>query len=480
MTSGVKVSVIIPVYNAEQYLRQCLDSVVAQTLEDIEIITVNDGSTDGSLTILEEYVALDPRIRVITQENGGAGRARNAGMDAANGDYLSFLDADDFFEPNMLEEAYKAAVSDNADVSAFKSDSYYEDEDRFAYEKWTLLMEHVPPYLPFNYRQLTTNVFRTFIGWAWDKIFKREFVQKHGLRFQEQRTTNDLLFVYSAILLAKRITVVPEILAHQRRTSKDSLSKTREKSWDNFYNALFALRETLIDNNIHDELEKDFINYALHFTIWNYKTLAKPTQKLMGNAIRSGRFIELGIHGKPESYFSDNSERKDYLLYKAIMRDDSEVGIELRLTEDLSKYCSILSENKKDISIIICSRDNIGYSMTLEAADALLSLGFKTDLHRTRGLAGNSHRAYIARMDFGKVVFDSLRNNKDMIYEDGKLLVESTIWKSGKCSNARIIIGGADYCVNKRGLNIVVIDKKRNVIDSVCFDYQKHECKIVR
>ena len=121
----VKVSVIIPVYNVEPYLKQCMDSVVGQTLKDIEIICVDDGSTDGSLDILREYAAEDNRIQIIEQKNAGAGAARNNGMRHATGKYLSFLDSDDFFEPRMLEKAYDLAEKDQADFVAYKSDQYH-------------------------------------------------------------------------------------------------------------------------------------------------------------------------------------------------------------------------------------------------------------------------------------------------------------------------------------------------------------------
>ena len=103
MMDRPKVSVIVPVYNAQSHLRQCLDSIMGQTLREIEILCVDDGSTDGSAQILEEYKGCDPRLHVIMQENIGAGAARNRGLAEASGEYLSFLDADDFFEPDMLE-----------------------------------------------------------------------------------------------------------------------------------------------------------------------------------------------------------------------------------------------------------------------------------------------------------------------------------------------------------------------------------------
>ena len=122
---GTKVSVILPVYNVSDYLRQCMDSIVGQTLKDIEIICVDDGSTDDSLAILKEYEAKDQRVKVIQQANAGAGAARNKGLEIATGEYLSFLDSDDFFEPDMLEKAWSKAHETRAQVVVFRSDGHF-------------------------------------------------------------------------------------------------------------------------------------------------------------------------------------------------------------------------------------------------------------------------------------------------------------------------------------------------------------------
>ena len=121
MSNNLKVSVIIPVYNVEQYLNQCLDSVINQTLKDIEIICVDDGSTDNSFKMLEEYAQKDNRIKVIHQKNKGAAAARNEGLYIAQGKYLSFLDSDDFFEIDMLEQMYNCAEKYNTDIVVCKS-----------------------------------------------------------------------------------------------------------------------------------------------------------------------------------------------------------------------------------------------------------------------------------------------------------------------------------------------------------------------
>ena len=308
----VKVSVIIPVYNVKSYLRQCMDSVVGQTLKEIEIICVDDQSTDGSLQILQEYAEKDDRIQIITQKNAGAGAARNNGMRYATGKYLSFLDSDDFFELDMLEKAYEKAEADQADFVVYKSDQYHTEEDEFIKVGWVVRESDLPPYQPFSHRQITGNVFKVFVGWAWDKLYSRAFVEQYNLSFQEQRTSNDMLFVFSAVALAKRISFVPEILAHQRRDAKDSLSKTREHSWQCFYFALSALKERLIKENIYKELERDYINYALHFSMWNYNTLSEPTKSMLKDKLKNEWFRELGIEGKNRDYFYNKHEFGQY------------------------------------------------------------------------------------------------------------------------------------------------------------------------
>lgn len=309
----IKVSVIIPVYNVEKYLRQCMDSIVGQTLQEIEIICVNDSSTDSSLSILEEYAAQDERVRVITQKNAGAGAARNTGMAAASGKYLSFLDSDDFFERDMLEKAYALAEEDQADFVVYKSDQYHTEKEEFNAVSWVVREKEIPPYHPFSHRQMTDNIFKVFVGWAWDKLYRREFVEQHQLKFQEQRTSNDMLFVFSAVALAKRISVLPQALAHQRRDAKDSLSKTRENSWWCFYDALKALRKRLVEEDLYWELEKDYINYALHFSLWNYDTLAEPTKTKLLEKLKKEWFADLGIDGKDSGYFYNKKEYEKYI-----------------------------------------------------------------------------------------------------------------------------------------------------------------------
>ncbi|MCC8098465.1 MAG: glycosyltransferase [Clostridiales bacterium] len=310
----IKVSVIMPVYNAEQYLRQTLDSLLVRNETEFEIICVDDGSTDSSLDILREYEAKDFRVRVITQPNGGAGAARNNGMQYARGEYLSFLDADDFFEPEMLRLAYDRAHTLGTDITVFHCDQYFEATGEYAPTRYTINDNLLPMEQPFAGTDIPKDIFKAFVGWAWDKVFRADFVRENHLRFQEQRTSNDMLFVFSAIVKAQRISTMNAVLAHHRRDS-GSLSATREKSWDCFYHALCALRQQLKDWNLYDRFEQDFVNYSVHFALWNVTTLRGPSYHKLYEKLTTQWADDLGITAHEEDYFYHPGEyRKMQLL----------------------------------------------------------------------------------------------------------------------------------------------------------------------
>lgn len=204
----IKVSVIMAGYNAERYVDEALATVVSQSLRDIEIIFVDDGSTDGTLGIVEKYAHDDARIRVLACAHEGAGAARNKGLEAARGEYLSFLDADDIFDSQMLEKSYALAKEKQADIVVFK----YRDKD-LATGK---IRPNIGFSLPPAYIGKNAAVGVKGLSWsnptAWNKIFRREFVQKYNLRFQNVATCNDFAFTKSAIIAANRLFFLNEEL----------------------------------------------------------------------------------------------------------------------------------------------------------------------------------------------------------------------------------------------------------------------------
>ena len=313
MGNSVKVSVIMPVYNVEEYLVQCMDSLVNQTLQDIEIICVDDSSTDNSLNILLDYAQKDNRVKVYQQPNGGAGAARNNGMQYATGEYLSILDADDFYETDMLEKAYNKVKETQSDIVVFACDHYDNERQSFYPNNYSIRKHLLPEKSPFAGVDIKEDIFMAFVGWSWDKLFKRSFVEENNLKFQEQRTTNDMLFVFGALVKANSIVVLDDILVHHR-LAQGSLSVTREKSWHCFYDALTALKKQLANWNLYERFKQDYINYCVHFSLWNLNTLKEPTRTLLYNKLRDEWFESLGVLEYDESYFYNKYEYKQCRL----------------------------------------------------------------------------------------------------------------------------------------------------------------------
>lgn len=300
----IKVSVVIPVYNGGLAFAKCLDDLIHQTLQEIEIICVNDGSTDKeTLEILERYERWDKRVKVFHQENQGAGAARNHGLSKAVGKYLSFLDADDFFEPDMLEKAYLAAEAQQADISIFRGDRYDDDKREFLPMAYSIKKEMLPASNPFNYKDVKEHVFTFIVGWAWDKLYLREFVIRENLQFQNTRTSNDLLFVFSSMVKAKSIYTMDDLLIHHRINLKDSLSVTREKSWNCFFVAGRALYEELVRMGIYEEVKRAYLSWMLHFSFWNLDSIVGPSFEKVYQLLKDEVFPFMELTSYERTYF---------------------------------------------------------------------------------------------------------------------------------------------------------------------------------
>ncbi len=196
----MKISVIIPVYNSSTYLRKCLDSVVNQTLKDIEIIVINDGSTDDSKNIIEEYLCKYKNIIFIDQENKGIGKTRNIGIKKATGEYITFVDSDDYIKENMLEEYYKYAKKHNFDLVI---GSYIKkiNNKEIIFENNKFKTGNV---------KTTPQILYLIEYGPWAKLYKREMLINNNIYFDEKRKYEDMPFVSKALLKSKLIGQITE------------------------------------------------------------------------------------------------------------------------------------------------------------------------------------------------------------------------------------------------------------------------------
>lgn len=315
LTKKPKISVIIPVYNTENYLHDCLNSVINQTLVNIEIICINDGSTDNSYEILKKYKNNDNRISIINQARCGAGVARNKGIEIAKGEYLSFLDSDDFFEKNLLKISYDKCKNDDADIGIYKVLKYDHVTKKEIQAHWAFINEYIPKNIPFSYKDMPKYIFNTFQNWPWNKMFKRLFIKEKNIKFQDTLKTNDLFFTCSALVLAQKITVIDEYLVHYRTNTGSSTQQTNDESPLDFYNAFLKLKKFLILKSYYHDVEQSFINSALNGSIYNLKSLKKRKNFLeLYEKIKNEIAISFDFLDKNGDYFYNKNNYNDFLL----------------------------------------------------------------------------------------------------------------------------------------------------------------------
>ena len=224
----VKISVIIPTYNVEEYIEDCLNSIINQTFKDMEIICINDGSQDNTLKILKEYETKDSRIKVIDQKNKGAGSARNAGLNIAKGEYILFIDADDFIELNTLTELYGLAKEKNTDLIIFKSKNFINNPNEPFEEKYNE-MEQIPSSFKnkvFSFKDLLKDFSRIDVT-IWTKFFKHDLIE--NVRFDEDVIFEDNLFTIDYIFNAHRIYFYDKQLHHRRLRPNSLITNTHNR-----------------------------------------------------------------------------------------------------------------------------------------------------------------------------------------------------------------------------------------------------------
>ena len=347
VNQDIKVSVIIPVYNEEKYLEECLDSVLAQTLREIEIICVDDGSDDDSVKILEDYAGRDSRVSLLKQKNRYAGNARNLGMSKAVGRYLSFLDADDIFSPFLLEKMYDAAEKETADVIICNA-RYYDSEtgEITRREKWELMPEAGSCFCAGDIPGL---LFQITNGWAWDKLFSADFIRQCGLYFSGTRTANDGYFVYMALAQAGRIVKIEDHLVCHRFNNAASLANTRNKSWHCGFEMLYDIKKGLEERNLYQQLEKTFLDCALYYLIWSVENMnAVEIKKKIYQCIQEECRQIIPISGLPEERYYHTNEYEQYRYIETHSFDEYLTLLlqrNERTIQSLSKECTRLRKH---------------------------------------------------------------------------------------------------------------------------------------
>lgn len=309
LENKIKVSVILPVYNVDEYLKECLDSVVNQTLNDIEIICINDGSTDSSLAILNEYAQKDDRFVVLSQENQGQGVARNNGIELAKGKYIQFVDPDDWIELNMLETLYNFAEEHNSQVVKFD----YKEYNQFSgvYKKIDFIKSIKKRYnynllkIPYyNWRILKKGCLMNLELHVWTHFYLTQYIKTNNIQFAPTRIGEDHLFADGAILLASQIDYLNKFLYIYRQREGSAVHIKSDINFDIFED-VSLLKDFIISHNLYSELKEEFNEYAKKIISHNYHKV--PNESLHNYEQMS------------KNYFKNNKEFKKYCSKRTLM-----------------------------------------------------------------------------------------------------------------------------------------------------------------
>ena len=309
------ISVVVPVYNSAEWLSQCLNSIVNQTFRALEIICVDDGSTDESGAILNVYAALDSRITVITRDSssGSGALPRNTGMDIACGKYIMFLDSDDYFDLQMLEKLIARAEELNADL--VMCDNYeLTVAGEISTENTELHYEYIPTPSVFSYLDIPDTIYQISNAAVWHKLILRETLVKHGLRFQEETPIlDDIYFVNMLLVLSQKISIIPDRLVYYRRYRTGSQTSNISRYKSSVYYAFNALNKELIARSIYDAVKKSLINWTLATMAWWIETIVDlKVYCEVYDIYRAEYFRKLGIAGANPLEIYDEGLREWY------------------------------------------------------------------------------------------------------------------------------------------------------------------------
>ena len=357
-----KITILIPIYNVEKFLEQCLDSVVNQTLQDIEIVCINDGSKDNSLEILKTYQAKDSRIKIIDKPNSGYGASMNKGLEIATGEYIGVVEPDDFVDINMFEELYKLAQKFDADVA--KSNHYEYSTKTNQSRKNGQISKFIAN------RIITAKEnpkILKIIPSIWSAIYKNSFLQENNIRFLETpgASYQDTSFAFKALALAKKIVFTTNAYLHYRIDNENSSVASRDK--------VFAICEEYAELtrflDEHPEI-KEFANDI---------KLIKEYGGYLWNARRiKEEFVE-DFAKNISKIFKEYSQKGDLskVFYKRYSRNDIDLLINdtEKYIEKLKNFCEKV-ENKQNRRKYFSLRINSSRISLVVAGKNIIEIGF--------------------------------------------------------------------------------------------------------
>jgi len=264
---NLKFSVILPVYNVAPFLEECLQSLINQSYSNLEILCVNDGSPDNSLEILQKYAALDARIKVFDRENQGSGRSRNFGIEQSSGDYLSFIDPDDWVDRDLYKKLYDFIVEKSPDVVEFFYKNYYDATGEVTPGKHCQAIAKkcgmdMAVRESYSWKDCK-NILCKFQSPCWNKVYKRSFILENKIEFSDHPTGQDIAFWHGVLFFAEKIDILHQELYFYRIRQGSAITSLKKKNLIYLFDQIDRTARTIERAGVRQALEKDFAAYRL-------------------------------------------------------------------------------------------------------------------------------------------------------------------------------------------------------------------------
>ncbi|MDO5831364.1 MAG: glycosyltransferase family 2 protein [Methanobrevibacter sp.] len=356
-----KVSVVMPVYNAGRFLDESVNSILNQTLDDLELICVDDGSTDDSLSILNDFASKDDRVKVFSLDHQGGGNARNYGLTQITGDYLFCMDADDTLDLNAFEDFCKIAEEKNLDFLVFKAINYGVEKDHFfetEYQNMTSISNLVEDNV-FSYKDIGNLLFDFNVS-PWCKFYNSEFIKNSGAQFRENSKFHDNQFFWDIIFQAERILFIDKFY-YTRKRYNDSLTASGDKGHINIIGVVNDIIQLFIKHGELDNYKNKLYNLKITWIIDRYNQIQEQFKeeffkelKKDFESLKNTEFEELLTENHKfifnNAVISNNHEEFD------LMNDFYSNALET-LGSELKECISIINKNKIEIDRLNSEND---------------------------------------------------------------------------------------------------------------------------
>lgn len=361
---GIKVSIIMPVYNVDKYIKKSLDSVINQTLREIEIICVNDGSTDNSPQILEEYAERDNRIKIINKKNGGISSARNKGIEQAKGEYIGFVDSDDWAELDMFEKLYKNAKTYDSDMVMCAAHRFDDINKQLNYDLPYFTMANFDKTYDnsvFNHNKTNDLLFVISVT-PWNKIYKSTFIEAIGARFPEGLDFDDVIFFFKTYLKAEKVSLIRDLLYFYRINRAGSFITSANERYYDIVKVYDIIEDIILETGNQDKYMELFSNIRIPYTMARYNRVEERYKKDFFDIIKNNFkkmnpicINHLNSDNKEEyQKIIDSDNHREYKLIKKIHHLKEEIfqlkqGIDQEISCK-SKIESLKNEYKTEIN----------------------------------------------------------------------------------------------------------------------------------